>query len=124
MSAPTTQWDRPATDAELASFNGTEKTGRVRAEIMETLTVSVRKVSPLSLSVPYVKHSLGSSRIGQYAVIEVVRDYSRENGPEAALLALYERSDCPLVAEYRKALATAYADAWADEVELLIDGEK
>lgn len=122
MREPTTAWDRAPTDAELNLFYGKDKSTRVRDEIVETLTQSIRKVGSASLSVPFVKfRSADNCYLDQYPLVEVVRDYSSEKGPEAALMALLERSDCPLVATYREALAKAYADSWADEVEQLQD---
>ncbi len=120
---PTTAWDRAPTDAELNRFYGKDKSTRVRDEITETLTESIRKVSASSLSVPFVKFrgAAVGGFIDQYPLVEVVRDYSSNTGPEAALMTLLERSDCPLVAAYREALATAYADSWADAIEQLQD---
>ena len=118
MREPTTAWDRAPTDAELNAYYGKDKSTRVRDEIIETLTQSIRKVGHASLSVPFVKfRSTDSCYLSQYPLVEVVRDYSSNTGPEAALMAIMERSDCPLVAAYREALATAYADSWADDVE-------
>lgn len=120
MREPTTAWDRAPTDAELDAFYGKDKSTQVRDEIFETLTQSIRKVSHASLSVPFVKYeSADKYYLDQYPIVEVVRDYSSEKGPEAALMTLLERSDCPLVAAYRDALATAYADSWVDHIEQL-----
>lgn len=123
MREPTTAWDRAPTDKELHAYYGKEKSSRVRDEIVETLTQSIRKVGHASLSVPFVKFrgTPDSGFVSQYPLVEVVRDYSSNDGPEAALMAVMERSDCPLVAAYREALATAYADSWADDVEALED---
>jgi len=114
MDNPTTQWDRPVTDKELNQHYGKEAT--VRDEIHETLTETIRKVKHTQLSVPYVKHECGA-RIAAYSIHEVVTDYGTDPAPLTALLAVLAGSDCPLVAKYREALATRYADSWADYVE-------
>ena len=119
---PSSVWDRAPTDAELNAYYGKDKSTRVRDEITETLTQSIRKVGHASLSVPFVKFRSAYNRhMDQYPLVEVVRDYSSNEGPEAALITIMERSDCPLVAAYRDALAKAYADLWADVVESLED---
>lgn len=114
MDNPTTQWDRPATDKELDQHYGKDAT--VRDEIHKTLTETIRKVNHFQLSVPYVRHE-GGARIASYSIHDVVTDYGTDPAPLAALLAVLSGSDCPLVAKYREALATTYADSWADYVE-------
>jgi hypothetical protein len=122
MREPTTAWDRAPTDAELNAYYGKDKSTRVHDEIVETLTQSIRKVGHAGLSVPFVSHrGTDYGVLRQYPLVEVVRDYSSNEGPEAALMAVMERSDCPLVAAYREALAKAYSDSWADDVEALED---
>ena len=115
MNTPTTAWDRPATNAELSSFNGTDKPRRVRDEIIETITKTVRIVSASKLGLPYVQGASG--KVAMYPLSEVVTDYGSEKAPLAALLAVLEKSDCLLVAEWRMALAARFADSHADDVE-------
>ena len=117
---PTTAWDRPATNAELNSHYGVKKSTRVRNEITETLTKTIRTVSHTKLGVPYVSYrGTDYGILRQSAITDVVNDHSADKAPLAALMAVMERSDCPLVGAYREALAKAYADAWADSVEQL-----
>lgn len=122
MNTTTTAWDRPATNAELSSFNGTDKPRRVRDEIIETITKTVRIVSASKLGLPYVTHRSSSSltpKVAMYPLAEVVTDYGTEKAPLAALMAVLEKSDCLLVAEWRMALAARFADSNADNVEEL-----
>ena len=118
MHTPTTAWDRAPTDAELNSYYGKPKSTRFHDAIVEIITQSVRKTDYRALSVPYVKNeSNGSARIDSYPLVEVITDYGTDKGPLAALIAVIENSDCPLVAAYRMALAERYSDANADELE-------
>ena len=120
MREPTTAWDRDPTDKELNAYYGKEKSTRVRDEIIETLTVTIRKVPHAKLCVPFVSfRGTDYGILRQSPITEVVTDHCTDKAPMAALMAVLESSDCPLVAAYREALATAYADAWADEVEQL-----
>ena len=120
MREPTTAWDRAPTDAELNAYYGKEKSNRVRDEIIETLTATIRKVPHAKLCVPFVSYrGTDYGILRQSPIDEVVTDHCADTEPLAALMAVLERSDCPLVAAYRKALATAYADAWANAVEAL-----
>ena len=118
MNTPTTQWDRPPTDRELNGWYGKDKSTKVRDEMIETITQTVRKISSKNIGLQYVKNeSNGSARIAIYPLNEVVTDYGADPKPLAALMAVLEKSDCPLVQAYRVALAERYADAWADDVE-------
>ena len=121
MNTPTTAWDRPTTNAELNGFNCNVLPRQVRDEIIETITKTVRLVSASKLGLPYVRHSKtgAGSRVAMYPMSEVVTDYGTEKSPLAALLAVLEKSDCLLVAEWRMALATAFANRNADDVEEL-----
>ena len=60
--------------------------------------------------------------IEAYQLLEVVKDYGTEPKPLQALMAVLAGSDCPLVAKWREAMAQAFADANADEVDEVING--
>ena len=115
MNTPTTAWDRAPTDKELNGFYGKNKPTAVRDEMIETITKTVRIVSASKLGLPYVQGATG--KVAMYPLSEVVTDYVSEKAPLAALLAVLEKSDCLLVAEWRMALALRFVDAHADEVE-------
>ena len=120
MYAPTTMWDRPPTDKELNSYYGKDKPSHYRDLIRETITETVRSVNPAVLSLPYVKYASCNDtapKIAAYPFAEVVTDYGADEVPLAALMAVIARSDCPLVAAYREALAARFEDAQADELE-------
>jgi hypothetical protein len=131
MNSYTTAWDRSPTDAELESFYGKDKPHAVHDEIVETLTETVRAISVAKLGLPYAKcEKFGdhyTTRKSLYPLVEVITDYGSDNichtkggvSPLAALIAVIEKSDCPLVAAYRKALAERFAEGHADEVEEL-----
>ena len=109
---------KAVTNAELDSFYGVEKTHTTRKLIAQTITETVRSIDHRALSLPYVKNlPNGGQVIDAYQMLNVVQDYGTDPKPLAALLAVLEKSDCPLVAAYRMALAERYADAWADEVD-------
>ena len=107
----------PVTNAELEQFYGTDMPHRVRDEIVETITKTVRKVSHKALGVPYIRTIDGRGRVVLSPLEEVTTNYGVYGKSLAALMAVIEKSDCPLVAAYRAALANDYADAWAEEVE-------
>ena len=118
MREPTTAWDRPASGDELVQFHGEDKPHRVRDEIIETLTKTILTTSHARLCVPYVENQNGIDKIAVISVAEVVQDYGTDKGPcLTAFMEILEASKCPLVAEYRMALAKRYSEAWADEVE-------
>ena len=90
---------------------------------METITKTVRTVDCRALSVPYVKNNAnGSQSIDAYQLLEVVNDYGTEQKPLQALMAVLAGSDCQLVAKWREAMAQAFADSNADEVDEVING--
>ena len=114
---------QPVTNRELDKFYGVEKTHSTRDLIVETITKTVREVDHRALSVPYVKNNAnGSQSIDAYQLLEVVKDYGTEPKPLQALMAVLAGSDCPLVAKWREAMAQAFADANADEVDEVING--
>jgi hypothetical protein len=119
MFTPTTAWDRAPTDAELNAYYGKPKSSKVSDLIIETITNTVRNVSHKSLSVPYVTYRNLDAvpKVMPYPLVEVFSDYGAEPKLMAALMAVIEKSDCPLVAAYRLAVAERFADAHADEVE-------
>ncbi len=118
MFTPTTAWDRIPTDKELSSFYGKDKPHAVAQLIVDTITNTVRTTSSQVLSVPYVTYRDGNGpKVMPYPLTEVFSDYGTEPKLMAALMAVIEKSDCPLVAAYRLAVAERFADANADEVE-------
>jgi hypothetical protein len=86
----------------------------VRERIEKLMTETIRTVPISALSLPCTEGSLG--KLGDYPVASVITDYSCNKGPERALFEMLAKSDCPLVAAYRKALSDEYADYWATEV--------
>ena len=117
MHTPTV-WDRSPTDAELNSYYGKPRSTRCHEEIVEILTQTVRIAAVKNMALQYVKNeSNGSAHIDLYPLTEVITDYGTDKGPLDALIAVIEKSDCPLVAAYRMALAERYSDANADELE-------
>lgn len=121
MHTPTTMWDRAPTDAELNQFYGKDKGHEVHDLIVETITKTVRTVSHKALSVPYVKYSSlnSAATVAAYPLVEVFTDYVAERECIEAMMAMVEKSDCPLVAAWRSAIAARFADAHADDVEEL-----
>lgn len=121
MYAPTTQWDRGPTDAELTQFYGKDKSTAVRDEYFAILTEAVRKVPMKNLALDYVQTYKDNgnyrTRVAQYPVTEVIADYGTDADPMAALIAVFEKSDCPLVAKFREALAERFSYLNADELE-------
>jgi hypothetical protein len=115
MYEPTTAWDRAPTDKELENFYGKPAKTDVRDSYFEVLTESIRKVPAANLALVY--YSSSKNGLAQYSVPEVVTDYGTDPKPLEALLAVLEKSDCPLVQKYREALAEHFADRNADEVE-------
>ena len=114
---------QPVTDRELDQFYSVNKTHITRDLIVETITKTVRTVDHRALSVPYVKNNAnGSQSIDAYQLLEVVKDYGTEPKPLQALMAVLAGSDCPLVAKWREAMAQAFAEANADEVDEVING--
>lgn len=113
--------DKPMTDAELEQFYGLDKPNTTHKLIIDTMTKTVRRVSHKALSLPYVKPNRdGSCAVAAYSLLDVVKDYGTEPGPLQALMRVLEGSDCPLVAEWRAAIALRFAEANADEVEEIL----
>ena len=118
MHTPTTAWDRGPTDKELDSFYGKDKGHAVHDLIIETLTETVRTVSHKALSLPYVTYfKAPEGTVAAYQLKDIVADYGVATECLDALMAVIERSDCPLVATWRMAIAKRFADAHADDVE-------
>lgn len=126
MYTPTTQWDRAPTDKELNAHYGKDKKTEFHDLIIETLTQTVRTVSHKALSVPYVGYSTNpAGQVMPYEVLEVFCDYGTDKGATlAAFTAMIEKSDCPLVAAWRLAIAERFADQNADELEDFHSGEE
>jgi hypothetical protein len=120
MKELSTMWDRPVTDAELERFYGKDQKHEVRDLIIETITETVRNVDSKALSVPYVSYAQREyGKVCAYPLVEVITDYGTEPKCVDALMAVIEKSDCPLVAAWRMAIAERFADSHADEVEEL-----
>lgn len=123
MYEPTTHWDRAPTDAELNQFWGKDKSTAAHDEIIEKLTKTVLTVPAKSLSLDYVKTvhdkelDVYRTVIAQYPATEVLEDYLGYEEPLQALIAVFEKSTCPLVAEFRMKLAERFAYLNADELE-------
>lgn len=79
------------------------------AEIKETFTKTVRLVPHTRLSVPIVtRRDSYTARIKALALAEAVHDTCTSGKPLDALMAVMEKSDCPLVAAWREAMAADY----------------
>ena len=109
-------FDTPVTDKELDTFYGKPKTTRIADEMREILTKTIRIVPAKSLGLDLISYKGGKPKLSTCGVLNVIADYSSEIGPLAALAVVLEKSDCPLVAAYREALAVAYIDANEDEI--------
>jgi hypothetical protein len=118
MYEPRTAWDGPPTDKELDRFYGKDKNHSVHDQIIETLTETVRTVNYKALSLPYVTYRrVSGGEIAAYPLIEVVADYGSEPKCMDALMEMFTKSDCPLVAAWRMAIAKRFAESHADDVE-------
>lgn len=115
-------WDRPVTNKELDTFYGKEIVPTAHEEINEVLTNSIRHVNPENLSLPMVTYT-GGAQIKSVTIPEVIEDYGFYKSPMVALMAVLSRSECPLVAAYRKELADVYAYHNADEIDAYRAGE-
>ena len=102
---------REAADKRLADAER-----EVKAQITEVLTKLIRTTSHKFLSIPYVTYKGQAVRIGMYPVSEVIVDEVSSGKPLDALMAVMERSDCPLVAELRQVIADRYIYMHADEL--------
>jgi hypothetical protein len=79
------------------------------AEIRELFTKTVRKVTHKYLAVPFVRYGFnGAARIETTSLAEAVVDICTNGEPLDALMAVLEKSDCPLVAAWREAMAADY----------------
>lgn len=84
----------------------------VREEIMDTLTKQIRTAT--NLTVPVVMFT--KPLISQVAIADVIKDEIGYGKPFNALMQALQNSDCPLVAEIRKAIAESYADGNALDI--------
>ena len=132
MYTPTTSWDRPPTDKELTAYYGKDKSTEVRDDMIEALTETLRKVPMSQVGVEYVRtvtrgegeNRTYPSEISMYPSKEIFTDYGTDKGATLdAFIAMIEKSDCPLVAAWRMAVAKKFADSNADEVQDFTDGE-
>jgi len=108
MNAPVTQ----AQELAILAAQG----AHIREQITTTITQSVRKVPASTLCVPYVTLKNGVDTIAHSALVDAIYEHAGETKPLAALMAVFEKSDCPLVAAFRQAIAESYCEAWADDV--------
>lgn len=110
------EWENgPADNVEADRY--AERLIDVKAEMMDVLTVDIRKTDATKLGLQYVKGEFnGSAKLAMYQLTEVVTDYGTDKGPMAALMAVLAKSDCALVQAYRVALAEKFIDSWASEV--------
>jgi hypothetical protein len=111
--------DHPVTDKELNQFYGTDKGHEIHDLIQDTITKTVRTVSHRALSLPYVQYLDFSGRhvVKTNTLQEIFADSVCYPKAIDALMVAIEKSDCPHVAAFRKAVADLYADQWADEVD-------
>ena len=94
-------------DSLLARQIKAEK--QAASEIQELFTKTVRTVTHKHLSVPYVSYRhTATGRIDTNPLAEVVADVCSSGKPLDALMAVMEKSDCPLVAAWREAMAADY----------------
>lgn len=94
-------------DSLLARQINAEK--QAESEIQELFTKTVRTVTHKHLSVPYVSYrNSPAGRIDTNPLAEVVADVCSSGKPLDALMAVMEKSDCPLVAAWREAMAADY----------------
>lgn len=86
------------------------------AQIHETLTKLVRTVPVQALSLPFVTYKSS----GPVVAMQSVRDAMEEEGLDReagdALMAVLVGSDCPLVAKWREAFATRWAQHHAGDL--------
>lgn len=95
--------DSARRDAELDRRIEVEK--QLTRQITELVTITVRKLPAKVISLPYA----APSGICAHTLPEVVRDECGVEGkPLDALMRVMEASDCPLVAEWRAAIAASY----------------
>ena len=86
-------------------------------EINELFTKTVRKVPHKHLSAPFVSYAQNpTGRIHTNPLAEVVADTCSRGKPLDALMAVMEKSDCPLVAAWREAMAADYVYRNASDI--------
>lgn len=90
----------------------------VTNDITEVFTKDIRTTAIGKLGLPCVKSAkFGGVELSMYPLIEVITDYGTEPGIALnALLEVLAKSDCPLVKEYRLALAERYVYSWASDI--------
>jgi len=90
---------------------------QAESEITELFTVTVRKVEPKHLAVPFVRYSAnGAARIDTKPLPEAVADTCTNGKPLESLMAVMANSDCPLVAAWREAMAADYSYRNASDI--------
>ena len=119
MKEPISVWDRAPTDAELNQFYGKEKRHATYDDMVDTIVNKSRIVGVKNTGLDYVKYQSmnASGKIEMYPMVDIIADYGTDTKPMDAFIAMFEKSDCPLVQAYREALARQYAESWADDVD-------
>ena len=90
---------------------------QVTAEIHAVFVHLIRNVSAVNLTLPSVCYSPWAER--REMLTEAISDRVGYGAPLAALVAVLERSDCPMVQELREALAADYTHANAGDIAQL-----
>jgi len=89
----------------------------VKEEMTDVLTTDIRKTPISKLGLQWVSNArFGSVKLSMYPLTEVISDYGVDGKAFDALLEVLAKSDCPLVAEYRKAIAAQFIEQNAAEV--------
>jgi hypothetical protein len=102
-------------NAALDRRIATEK--QLTRQITELITITVRKLPAKAISLPYA----APSGICAHTLPEVVRDECGVEGkPLDALMRVMESSNCPLVAEWREAIAASYCGGNVDNLAELM----
>lgn len=102
-------------DSLLARQIKAEK--QAASEIRELFTETVRKVNHKHLAAPFVHYGPnGAAKIDTYTLTEVVADTCSSGKPLDALMEVMAKSDCPLVAAWREAMAADYIYRHASDI--------
>ncbi len=86
------------------------------AEIRELLTKTVRLIDPKRLSLPFPADRNGTTIVSTIGMDEAIKDALTYGAPLEAFLKVYAKSDCPLVAALREAVAVDYIGRNAAEI--------
>lgn len=116
-TSPATDADRHLERADSEEHRRQCAEAYYRAEIVDTLTKTIRTVPHARLSLP----KPGAHRVECQPLVDVVTDQVSFGKPMEALMTVLQSSDCPLVQRLREAIAADYADSnadWCAEVAL------